>query len=225
MVSTRMGFLVAIAISSIIYGCGKKMQESSDSVLLPSPVKVVSDVNLSASSMGNMIDISIGRQDAPVTIIEYSSMTCFHCASFHNNVFGKIEDKYIKTGKVRYILREFPMDSASMAASMLARCAENRSEGGYFGFLSIVFKNNEDLLKSSNYWQFLLNMAKVAGFSQREFDSCLKNQDILDNINLGKKRALEKFSIDATPSFLIGGNVYAGAMSADIFFKIIDSML
>ncbi|MFV0256025.1 DsbA family protein [Candidatus Liberibacter solanacearum] len=200
-----------------------KSRNSSNA--LPLPYSMIDVDILLAASPHAMEEISIGRQDAPLTIVEYASMTCFHCAEFHNKTFKKIEDKYIKTGKVRFIFREFPLDSVSTTASMLARCAENRVKGGYFGFVSMLFKKQNDWIESKNYRESMFNMAKVAGFSRDDFDSCLGNQSILNDIKTGNKIAVEKLLINSTPSFFIGGNLYLGDMSEEVFSKIIDSMI
>ncbi|ACT56950.1 DsbA family protein [Candidatus Liberibacter asiaticus] len=192
---------------------------------LPIPDGVVDFRALLAASPSTMKDVSIGQKDAPVTMVEYASMTCFHCAEFHNKTFKYLEDKYIKTGKLRYILREFPLDSVSTVAVMLARCAEKRMDGGYWGFVSLLFNKQDDWINSKNYRDALLNMAKFAGFSKNDFDTCLNDQNILDDIKAGKKRASEDFAIDSTPVFFIGGNLYLGDMSEGVFSKIIDSMI
>ncbi|AKK20177.1 DsbA family protein [Candidatus Liberibacter africanus] len=189
---------------------------------LPDPYGIVDFRALLAASPRTMKEMSIGQKDAPVTMIEYYSITCFHCAEFHNEKFRLIEDKYIKTGKLRYILREFPLDSVSMAAFMLARCAENRVQNGYWNFVSLLFNKQNDWINSKNYQDSLLNMAKFAGFSKQDFDMCLKDQSILDDIKAGKKRASEDFSIHSTPAFFLQGNLYLGDMPWDIFSKVID---
>ncbi|AHA27487.1 DsbA family protein [Candidatus Liberibacter americanus] len=217
-------FLIASVILSSFYGYIRSKKDTSVSYNIPNPIRVVKE-DILLSSLGKMSEISIGSKDAPVTIVEYTSMTCFHCADFHNGVFNKIEEKYIKTGKVRYIFRSFPIDNISIVATILARCAEIRSKGGYVGLLSLMFKNHEDFLKSKNLNETLFHISKLAGFSKNEFDACKKNQEILNDVIKVKKIATDKFLVDSTPSFFIGGKLYVGSMSESVFFKIIDSML
>ncbi|MEG8099430.1 DsbA family protein [Candidatus Liberibacter brunswickensis] len=215
-----LGVVVLIITASLFfYVRGKESVPSSD---LPSPYGVVDVHDLLSIPPGAMKEISIGKKDAPVTMVEYASTTCSHCAEFHNKTFKFIRDKYIKTGKLLYILREFPLDSISMASFMLARCAENRSEGGYLSFVSFLFSKQNDLINSKNYRESLLNMAKFAGFSKHDFDACLADQSIMDDIKAKKKIASENFSIDSTPVFFIEGNLYLGNMSEDVFSKLID---
>ncbi|MBL0848772.1 MAG: DsbA family protein [Candidatus Liberibacter ctenarytainae] len=220
----RAGILI-VTIVCAVFILSYYYKYKSMSNALPMPSSVVDVASLLAASPGSMEEVSVGRKDAPVTIVEYISMTCGYCAEFHNTTFKKIEDKYIKTGKVRYILREFPLDPVAKAAIMLARCAEQRSKGGYLGFVSMLLKRQNDWIMSDNIRDSLMNMAKFAGFSQNDFDSCVHNQRILDDINAEQKRASSMFGVYSTPSFFIGGNLYLGAMPEDVLFKIIDQML
>jgi protein-disulfide isomerase len=169
---------------------------------------------------GPLPDVSIGKADAPVTIVEYMSMTCPHCAAFHNETFDAIKEKYVDTGKVRFILREFPLDARGMAAIMLARCAP---EGQYFPMVSALFKNQGTWATAPDGRAALLQMSKLAGFTQETFEACLTNQKLLDDVTKVREQGSKEFGVDSTPTFFINGQRYAGGMSVAEMSAIIDA--
>ena len=171
---------------------------------------------------GALPEMAIGKADAPVTIVEYMSMTCPHCAHFHNTTFDAIKAKYVESGKVRFVLREFPFDPRAAAAFMLARCAP---EGQYFPMVSMLFKQQEQWAAAQNGRDALLQMSKLAGFSQESFEACLTNQKLLDEVNATRERGSKEFGVNATPTFLINGKRYAGDMTVDNMSALIDSLL
>jgi protein-disulfide isomerase len=164
----------------------------------------------------------IGKADAKVTIVEYMSMTCPHCARFSNDVFPKIKEKYVDTGKVKFILREFPLDTPAAAAIMLARCAP---QGEYFPMVEALFKSQGTWAVSNDIRAALLQMAKLAGFTQESFNACLTNQKLLDDVNATREKASKDFGVDSTPTFFIGGKRYAGEMSVEEMSALIDPLL
>ncbi|MEP9370937.1 DsbA family protein [Mesorhizobium sp. KR1-2] len=170
---------------------------------------------------GALPDEVMGKADAPVTIVEYASMTCSHCAHFANSTFPELKTKYIDTGKVRYILREFPFDPRAEAAFMLARC----SKDNYFPMVEVLFKQQENWAGVQDAKSALLQIAKLAGFSQESFEACLTDQKLLDDVRAVQKRGADEFGIDSTPTFFINGNMYKGAMSIEEMSAIIDGML
>jgi protein-disulfide isomerase len=151
-----------------------------------------------------------GSRDAPVTIIEYASMTCPHCANFDINVYPVLKRRYIDTGKVRYILREFPLDPLSAAGFMLARCTGKE----YFEMVDELFRNQTDWVVAKPI-PALLKIAKQAGLTQQQFDACLSNQKMLDSIDWVRERAAEKFGVNSTPTFFINGTIHRGDMTID----------
>ncbi|PWJ85402.1 protein-disulfide isomerase [Pseudaminobacter salicylatoxidans] len=170
---------------------------------------------------GALPDEVMGKEDAPVTIVEYASMTCSHCAHFANTTFPELKTKYIDTGKVRYILREFPFDPRAEAAFMLARCAKDN----YFPMVEVLFKQQENWAPVPDAKTALLQIAKLAGFSQESFEACLTDQKLLDDVRAVQKRGAEEFGIDSTPTFFINGKMYKGAMSIEEMSAVIDGML
>src|SRR5215211_4672200 len=141
-------------------------------------------------------DRSLGKDDAPVTIVEYASMTCPHCAHFHETTYPELKKRYIDTGKVRFIFREFPLDPLAAGASMLARCAEKDK------FFPII----ETLFQMQRTWAVekpippLLAIAKQAGFSEQSFNTCLSDQNMLDVLLLDDTATTEKFKVSSTPT-------------------------
>lgn len=169
-------------------------------------------------------EMSMGNDKAPVTVIEYASMTCSHCASFQEKTFPELKKRYIDTGKVRYIFREFPLDTLAAAAFMLARCAGEKDSSKYFAMVDTLFHQQRQ-------WAIekpippLLAIAKQAGFTEKTFDACLANQKMLDGIESIRQRAVAKFKVQSTPTFFINGTTYPGALSIEEMAKAIDPQL
>ncbi|MBC2884636.1 DsbA family protein [Ochrobactrum sp. CM-21-5] len=171
---------------------------------------------------GKLKDMVYGKADAPVTIVEYASLTCPHCADFTLQTFPKIKEKYIDTGKARLIFREFPFDPRATAAFMLARCAP---EDRYFPMIDVFFKQQQQWAVAEDGEAALLQIAKLAGFTQESFKACLTNQQLLDDVRATMERGSKDFGISATPTFFINGQKYAGALSVDEMSAIIDKLL
>ncbi|MEZ5810768.1 MAG: DsbA family protein [Rhizobiaceae bacterium] len=169
---------------------------------------------------GALPDKIEGKADAPVTIVEYASMTCSHCAHFHKTTLPEIKQKYIETGRARLVFREFPFDPRAEAGFMLARCAGDN----YFAMVDVLFKQQDSWARASDGKAALLKIARLAGFSQESFEACLTDQKLLDDVRAVKNRGLNDFGVEATPTFFINGNKYAGALSVDEMSAIIDSM-
>jgi protein-disulfide isomerase len=172
---------------------------------------------------GPLPDLVLGKADAPITVVEYASMTCGHCAAFHNKVFPALKEKYIETGKVRLIMREFPLDNLAAAASMLARCA---GDGKTYPLISALFAKQDE-------WAFvrgdpkpeLLKIAKQAGFTQETFEKCLTDQKLLDDISAIRARAADTFGVNSTPTFFINGKKMNAAATLEEFDKAFSSIL
>jgi protein-disulfide isomerase len=166
-------------------------------------------------------DIVLGSEKAPVTIIEYASMTCPHCAHFSNTTFPELQKRYIDTGKVRFIFREFPLDALAAAGFMLARCAGNDK------FMPIV----ETLFAKQPEWMVqkpvepLRAIAKQFGYTEQSFDQCLANQKVLDDIQVVRDRAAEKLGVNSTPTFFVNGKKLTGDQSIEGLAKLIDPYL
>jgi protein-disulfide isomerase len=156
-----------------------------------------------------------------VTIVEYASMTCPHCAHFHETTFPELKTKYIDTGKVRFIFREFPLDQLAAAGSMLARCA---GDGKYFPMIETLFSQQRTWAVQKPIPP-LLAIAKQAGFTQQTFEQCLGNQKLLEDIEKTRERASTKFGVNSTPTLFINGTKQSGALSFEDLEKKIQPLL
>ncbi len=168
-------------------------------------------------------DVVQGKADAPVTIVEYASMTCPHCARFHAETYPALLSKYVDTGKVRFILREFPLDPRAAAAFMLARCAGDGDKRT--AVIDLLFNSQQTWAESDKPLDTLSDLMRQTGMSAKDFDACLNNQSLYNNVIKERDEAGKDFQIDATPTFFINGKKYSGEMSIDALSKIIDPLL
>ena len=182
----------------------------------------VSEVELMAP--GALPDMVMGDAKAPVTVIEYASMTCPHCAHFTETTFPELKKRYIDTGKVRFIFREFPLDQLAAAAFMLARCSGETDSSKYFTMVDTMFRQQR-VWAVEKPLPPLLALAKQAGFTQATFETCLQNQKLLDGIEAVRNRATDKFKVQSTPSFFINGTLFAGALTIEDMAKHIEPLL
>jgi protein-disulfide isomerase len=169
-----------------------------------------------------MPDVVLGKSDAPITIIEYASMTCSHCAAFHVTTYPELKRKYIDTGKVRFILREFPLDPLATAGFMLARCA---GEDKRTALVDLLFGQQKNWAFTEKPVESLANLVKQAGVTQEAFEACLKDQDLYDKINKVRDHAAEKFGVNATPTFFINGKKQSGELTPEALDKLIEPLL
>ncbi|WP_373458475.1 DsbA family protein [Neorhizobium huautlense] len=181
---------------------------------------------------GPLPEMQVGKDDAPITVVEYMSMTCPHCAHFHATTFDPIKEKYVDTGKVRFIIREFPFDPAATAAFMLARCnpskpTELATSDQYYPMISMLFKQQRAWAApgDGNVRNALMQAVKIAGFSQESFNACLTNQKLLDDVNATMQRGAKDFGVNSTPTFIINGERYAGDMTVENMSALFDSLL
>jgi protein-disulfide isomerase len=156
-------------------------------------------------------DIAIGSPKAPVTITEYASMSCPHCAAFGENVFPMLRSKYIDTGKVRFIFREFPLDIKAVTASMLARCIAKDDAEKYFGVVEVLFKQQDRLMVQTK--ETLFSIGKLNGMSEQEVEACGKDQALLDKIAADQRYAADTLKVNSTPTFFVNGERLKGSMS------------
>jgi protein-disulfide isomerase len=168
-------------------------------------------------------DIAIGSPKAPVTITEYASMSCPHCAAFGENVFPMLRTRYIDTGKVRFVFREFPLDIAAAASSMLARCVGKDDPEKYLAVVETLFKQLDRLMvRTKGTLKFV---GKLNGLSEQEVETCGRDQVLLDKLAADQRFALETLKIDSTLTFFVNGQRYKGAMSFEELEAIISPLL
>jgi protein-disulfide isomerase len=162
-----------------------------------------------------------GEADAPVTIVEYASMSCPHCAAFHETVFADLKAKYIDTGKVRFLFREFPHNNPGYPPAMIARCApENR----FFEVVDAYFDRQEEWLSSPDIMQAIRGIAKEHGFTDQSFDACTSNQALFEALKEGRERGAA-FGVQGTPTFFINGKKLQDAPSLANIEKEIEALL
>lgn len=164
---------------------------------------------------------SIGSPNAPVTVIEYFSLTCPHCATFHNDAYGDLKDKYVDTGKVRFVYREFPRDGVDLRAGMMARCADPRR---YAGLIQVLFKNQPNWTRSNDPVGEIAKIGRLAGIDDEMFTACLQSEELANGILEGRQAA-SSIGVRSTPTFEINGNLFPGALSIEEFSEIIDPLL
>lgn len=161
---------------------------------------------------GTLPEKVLGEEGAPLTIVEYASMTCGHCANFHKGTYPHLKKEYIETGKARFIFREFPLDPVAAAAFMLARSVP---EEKYFDVIDVMFAEQRNWAFSNDPYNSLLNFAKQIGFTQESFEKTLTDQALLDGINATRDRASSEFGVNSTPTFFFNGNKVSGAISVE----------
>src|SRR5712671_3868264 len=211
LIITRRAFTIALTLTGLAALAGF------------SPLRLIAEAMAqSASDVAkpqSLPDMALGPANASVTITEYASMTCPHCAAFNDNVFPKIKSEYIDSGKIRYVFREFPLDIKAAAGSMLARCIAKDDAGRYFAVVDLLFKQQNEWV-TKNTTETLTRIGKQAGLSQQAVEDCLKDQALLDKIAADQKFANEVLKVNSTPTFFINGET-----SFEEFDKRIKSLL
>lgn len=216
MILTRRAFTAALSLTGLGLLAGFSPLRLISEAMAQTAADVAKPVSLP--------DMALGPKDAPVTITEYASMTCPHCAAFTEKVFPQIKSAYIDTNKIRFIFREFPLDIKAAAGSMLARCIAKDDSGKYFAVIDMLFRQqNEWVLKNTT--ETLTRIGKQAGLSQQQVEDCLKDQALLDKIAADQKFAAEVLKVNSTPTFFINGEMLKGEQSFEEFSKRINSLL
>ena len=221
MIITRRAFTAALSLTGLAALAGLSPLRFISEAMVP---KVMAQSAADVAKPVSLPDMALGPADAKVTITEFASMTCPHCAAFNAEVFPKIKAEYIDTGKVRYIFREFPLDIKAAAGSMLARCIAKDDATKYFAVTDLLFRSQNDWVVK-NTTETLQRIGKQAGLSQQEVDACLKDQKLLDKIAADQKYASDVLKVDSTPTFFINGERIKGEASLEEFEKKINPLL
>jgi protein-disulfide isomerase len=216
LIITRRAFTAALSLTGLAALAGFSPLRLIGEAMAQSATDVAKPVSLP--------DMALGPASAAVTITEFASMTCPHCAAFNKDVFPKIKAEYVDPGKVRYVFREFPLDIKAAAGSMLARCIAKDDAGKYFAVIDMLFKQQDDWVMK-NTAETLTRIGKQAGLSQEAVEACLKDQALLDKIAADQKYAGEVLKVDSTPTFFINGDRIKGEASFEVFDKRIKSLL
>ena len=169
----------------------------------------------------NKDDRVLGKPDAPITIVEYASLTCPHCAHFENDVLPELKKKWIDTGKAKLVLRDFPLDEPALRAAMIARCAP---PDRYYAYVDTFFAAQEKWVMARDYREALARLVKLGGMSKDEFDKCL-NDTALENKIVGERLVASKeLDVNSTPTFFINGTKFAGAPTVEEFDKVLSGL-
>jgi protein-disulfide isomerase len=216
LIITRRDFTAALALTGAAAAIGLSPLQLISEAFAQNAVDVAKPVSLP--------DMALGPKDAAVTVTEYASMTCPHCAAFTEQVFPKIKEAFIDTNKIRFVFREFPLDIKAAAGSMLARCIAKEDSGKYFAVIDMLFKQQNDWVMKDTA-ATLTRIGKQAGLSQQAVEECLKDQALLDKIAADQKYANEVLKVNSTPTFFINGEMLKGEQSFEEFSKKITPLL
>ena len=166
-------------------------------------------------------DRILGQPDAPITIVEYASLTCPHCAHFQAEVLPEIKKQWIDTGKAKLVLRDFPLDEEALRAAMIARCAP---PARYYAFADTFFAAQDKWVRERDYQGALAKLARLGGMGKEEFDACLRNKQLEDSIVESRFVASKTLDVNSTPTFFINGTKFTGAPTVEEFDKAISAL-
>lgn len=167
-------------------------------------------------------DKSLGSLNAPVTLVEYASMTCPHCAAFHANTYPELKKKYIDTGNVRLVFRDFPFDQLAYQASVLAHCS---GDDAFFTVTEILFKQQEKWARAKNPKEAIIKIGQSVGVSRKKYESCLADEKLGESILTDRLIGQNDFKVNSTPTLFINGEKVAGNQSFEALEKIIKPLL
>lgn len=162
-------------------------------------------------------DRVLGKSDAPITIIEYSSLTCPHCAAFHADALPQIKTNWIEEGKAKLIYRHFPLDALALRAAAVANCIEGDR---FFAFLDVLYRNQQRWTRSEDPLAALGKLAALAGLGEERFQACVGNEEEMNRILKAAQKGREEFGIEATPTIIVNGKKMQGAQRYEAFEKM-----
>lgn len=191
-----------------------------------SEIKAVDEAIAKTELQISALDVTIGSSSAPVKIISYDSFSCIHCANFFNNVFPEIKKRYIDTGKVLFIHRDFPLDVQALTATKLVKCfAKNNPAEKVFNSIRAIYASQKDWSNSENYQEKLMEVFEFAGASKTSLEDCIKDEELENRVLEDRLRASKNLKIMGTPTFFINEERYNKNGSLSSFFEEIDSLL
>jgi protein-disulfide isomerase len=205
-------WLLSFALASVILGSA-----------LPAPAAPPHPMLADAQTALTLTkdDRILGNPDAPITIVEYASLTCPHCAHFANEVLPELKKKWIDTGKAKLVLRDFPLDEPALRAAMIARCAP---PDRYYAYVDTFFAAQDKWVTARDYREALARLVKLGGMSKDEFDNCLKDTALENKIVEGRLIASKELDVNSTPTFFINGTKFAGAPTVEDFDKVLSGL-
>ena len=169
-----------------------------------------------------LADRVLGQKNAAITIIEYASMTCPHCAEFHAGPFQTLKKEYIETGKVKFIYRDYPLDRLALAAAMMARCAPKER---YYPIIEIIYRTQENWAKQADPTAALSQIGLLSGISKDAYDNCLRNKEIYEGVMKIRNEGREKFNIQSTPTILMNEKKINGNITSKNLRLTLDAQL
>ena len=167
-------------------------------------------------------DLALGDPDAPVTVIEYFSLTCPHCRWFHQNIYDLLKRDYVDAGKVRFVARDFPLNAPALQAAVLARCA---GRDRYLAFIDVLFSTFDDWADSRDYTEKLAQIGELGGVSRDRFDACLADKGLENAIFQSMASAQAEYDVSSTPTVIVNGERYEGKMNFEALAKHIDRLV
>ena len=167
-------------------------------------------------------DLALGDPDAPVTVIEYFSLTCPACRGFHKNVYDPLKRDYVDAGKVRFVARDFPLNAPALQAAVLARCA---GRDRYLAFIDVLFSTFDDWAGSRDYMEKLAQIGELGGVSRDRFDACLADKGLENAIFQSMASAQAEYDVSSTPTVIVNGERYEGKMNFEALAKHIDRLV
>lgn len=167
-------------------------------------------------------DVLEGSPDAPVTVIEYASLTCPHCATFHKTIYKDLKASHIDTGKVKFIYRDFPLNNPAIAASIIARCG---GEDRYLAFVDLFLSQQDQWTRAQDWMGELQKMARLGGLTPEKINECLSDQALGQSIIDRYRAAGEVFGVNSTPTVVIDGEKYEGKVNTADLTAFIDKKL
>ena len=202
---------LAMAALALGAGAGTTLLLQRERGVVVSPAQAADPSVADLMQPNPLGEMAMGSESAPITVIEYASMTCPHCAHFSETTFPELKKRYIDTGKVRFIFREFPLDRLAFAGFLLARCVPSDK---YFPMIETLFAQQRDWVVQSPL-QPMRAIAKQAGVSQEAFDACLEDRKLIEGIEKVRSQAADKFGVNSTPTFFVNGKRLPGALSIE----------
>jgi protein-disulfide isomerase len=222
--------IVVVAAAAIWFFTGRQTQVALDApaanaaTTTPAADTTAAPASAASSSLsplmqpGPLGDMGLGDPNAKNVVIEYASMTCPHCQRFHAEVYPQFKAKYVDTGKVYFIFRDFPLDPLAKAASVLAHCAPKER---YFPLVDLMFDHQDAWAFVQDPATALFNLVKQAGFTQDTFNTCLTNQPLADGVQAVQDRASKEFGVSSTPTFFVNGKQLKGEQTLATFDQLL----
>ena len=178
-----------------------------------------------AAQQAQTLEVVVGDEDAPVTVIEYMSLTCGHCANFHINTLPEVMKNYVDTGKVRIIFRDYPLDGAAYRAAIATHCMAEAGSKRYYGFVQILFQQQQRWATAPDPLAEVAKLARIGGMNKKTFDACMENEVYASGVLEARTQGETEYNIQSTPTFVIDGRVVSGGITYKEFSRAVDPLI